>query len=157
MIEGQKATAPKSRPAAPSWLTRSEWVLLLVLAAVQFTHIMDFVIMMPLGPQFQTALRINTHEFGQLVSAYGFSASLSGLLAAWCIDRFDRKSALVVLHAGFTVGTLFCASAPNYLLLVVALAVAGGALLWFRQSQSRILVNSRRLAAAFAEEGPPPG
>jgi predicted MFS family arabinose efflux permease len=125
MIEGQKATALKSRPAAPSRLTGPEWVLLLVLAGVQFTHIMDFVIMMPLGPQFQTALRINTHEFGQLVSAYGFSACLSGLLAARFLDRFDRKKSLLVLYGGFTVGTLLCAVAPGYWPLMMARAVAG--------------------------------
>jgi predicted MFS family arabinose efflux permease len=111
---------------APSRLTRPEWGLLLVLAAVQFTHIMDFVIMMPLGPEFATALDLSTAEFGWLVSVYGFSASLSGLLAAWFLDRFDRKQALLFLYAGFTAGTLLCAAAPGYALLLVARAVAGG-------------------------------
>jgi predicted MFS family arabinose efflux permease len=109
-----------------SRLTRREWVLLLVLAAVQFTNIMDFVILMPLGPELTSALKITAAEFGWIVSAYGFSACLFGLLAAWYLDRFDRKSALLVLYAGFAVGTLFCAAAPNYPLLVVARAVAGG-------------------------------
>lgn len=112
--------------ATASRLTRAEWGLLLVLAAVQFTHLLDFVIMMPLGPEFATTLHTSPREFGWLVSSYGFAASLSGLLAAGFIDRYDRKGALLLLYAGFTAGTLLCAAAPNYLLLVAARAVAGG-------------------------------
>src|SRR5262249_43186508 len=101
-------------------LTGREWSLLLVLGAVQFTHILDFMIVMPLGPQYmdkpKTALP--PQQFGFMVSAYAFSACLSGLLAAWFIDRFDRKTSLLVLYAGFAAGTLLCAVAPNYLFLV---------------------------------------
>jgi predicted MFS family arabinose efflux permease len=100
-------------------------VLLLVLAAMQFTHIVDFVIVMPLGPQLQDALTIDVGQFGWFVSAYGFSACATGLLAALLLDRFDRKKSLLVLFAGFAVGTLLCAVAPNFLFLVLARAVAG--------------------------------
>jgi predicted MFS family arabinose efflux permease len=106
-------------------LTRREWLLILVLAAVQFTHILDFVIMMPLGPQFKQDLHLSEQLFGFLVSAYAFSAALAGLLAAWFIDRFDRKTALLGLYAGFTVGTLCCGAAPNYPLLLAARALTG--------------------------------
>jgi predicted MFS family arabinose efflux permease len=99
--------------------------LLLVLATVQFTHILDFVIMMPLGPQFKKDLHLSDQWFGFLVSAYAFSAAVAGLLAAWFIDRFDRKRALLALYAGFTVGTLCCAAAPNYPLLLAARALTG--------------------------------
>jgi predicted MFS family arabinose efflux permease len=116
---GRKAHGGASR------LTRAEWLLLLVLAAVQFTHIIDFMIVMPLGPRYMEELQITPQEFGFMVSAYAFSASVAGLLAAWFIDRFDRKTALLGLYAGFTLGTLFCAIAPNYLLLLLARAVAG--------------------------------
>ncbi len=121
----QPAPGPGSEDL--SRLTGAEWLLLLVLAAVQFTHIIDFMIMMPLGPQFmeKTGLNLNPQQFGFLVSAYAFSACLSGLLAAWFIDRFDRKFALLALYAGFGVGTLCCSLAPNYWLLLAARAVTG--------------------------------
>jgi predicted MFS family arabinose efflux permease len=112
--------------ADPMRLTRPEWGLLLVLAAVQLTHILDFVIIMPLGPKFVAAYGITPQQFSWMVSAYGFAASLSGLLAASFLDRFDRKNALLFLYAGFIVGTFFCAAAPNFPLLVAARAVAGG-------------------------------
>src|SRR5712692_253302 len=106
-------------------LTRSEWLLLLVLAAVQFTHSMDFMVMMPLGPQCRQELNINPQQFAMVVSSYGFSAALAGLLAAFCIDRFDRKITLLVLYAGLTTGTLLCAIAPGYWSLMLARTVAG--------------------------------
>jgi predicted MFS family arabinose efflux permease len=117
------ATPP---PVRPSRITPAEWGLLMVLAAVQFTHILDFVILMPLGPQFKTSLSVTSQQFAWMVSAYGFGASASGLLASWFLDRFSRKRSLLVLYVGFTVGTLLCAAAPNFLLLVVARAVTGG-------------------------------
>jgi predicted MFS family arabinose efflux permease len=100
-------------------------VLLLVLAGMQFTHIVDFVIVMPLGPKLQEALHIGTAKFGWFVSAYGFSACLTGLLAARLLDRCDRKKSLLVLYAGFAVGTFLCAVAPNFPVLVLGRAVAG--------------------------------
>lgn len=120
------ASAKPSEKRSASRLTRGEWGLLLVLAAVQFTHVLDFVIVMPLGPVFQESLHLNAERFGWMVSAYGFSASVSGLLAAWFLDRFDRKKALLVLYVGFTLGTLLCAVAPGYLVLVLGRIVAGG-------------------------------
>jgi predicted MFS family arabinose efflux permease len=124
IVEGDPAAAAGHR-RSPLRLTGAEWLLLLVLAAVQFTHIIDFVLVMPLGPEFQEALGLNTNQFGWMVSAYAFSASLSGLLAAWFLDRFDRKSALLVLYAGFIGGTLLCAAAPGYGVLLLGRAVAG--------------------------------
>jgi predicted MFS family arabinose efflux permease len=106
-------------------LTRAEWVLLLVLAAVQFTHSMDFMIIMPLGPRCRSELVISPRQFALVVGAYGFAAALGGLLAAWFIDRLDRKTALLVLYAGFTSGTLLCALAPGYWTLVFARSLAG--------------------------------
>src|SRR5947209_5774301 len=103
----------------------SEWLLLLVLAAVQFTHLIDFMIMMPLGPRYLRELDIGPRQFGLLVAAYGFSACLSGLLAASRIDRYDRKRALLFLYAGFTAGTLLCAVAGSFGLLLAGRAVAG--------------------------------
>jgi predicted MFS family arabinose efflux permease len=113
-------------PAGQLRMNRAEWLLLLTLAAVQFTHLVDFMIILPLGPQFMRVLKITPQAFGVLVSAYGFSASLSGLLAARFVDRFDRKRTLLLLYAGFTAGTLLCAVAADYWLLLFARTVAGG-------------------------------
>ncbi len=114
-----------ARPEFEHRLTRAEWLLLLVLAAVQFTHSTDFMIMMPLGPQCREELDINPQQFAVVVSIYGFSAAVAGLLAAFCIDRFDRKKTLLALYAGLTMGTLLCAIAPGYWSLMLARAVAG--------------------------------
>ncbi|MDB5050720.1 MAG: sugar transporter [Fibrobacteres bacterium] len=105
---------------------RQENVLLYVLAAIQFTHILDFMIVMPLGPRLMEIFRITPAQFGLIVSTYTFSAGLFGLIAAWFLDRFDRKRALLCLYGGFGLGTLACAFAPNYHFLVVARFLAGG-------------------------------
>jgi len=102
-----------------------ELPLLLTLAAVQFTHIVDFMIMMPLGPQFMRLFAIGPQQFGFLVSAYTFAAAASGFVAAFWIDRFDRKRALLGLYAGFVVATSLCGMAPDYPLLLAARIVAG--------------------------------
>ena len=102
-----------------------EWALLLVLAGVQFTHIMDFMVMMPLGPQFMRLLTLTPAQFGWLVSIYTFSASLCGFIAALYIDRFDRKHAVLFLYAGLAVSTLLCALAPGFGMLLAARAMAG--------------------------------
>ncbi len=117
--------APRGAGGVPR-LARAEWVLLLVLATVQFTHVVDFVIIVPLGPKLQEALHVTTHEFGWVVSAYGFAASATGLLAARLLHRFDRKKSLLLLFAGFTIGTFLCAVASNFLVLILGRAIAGG-------------------------------
>src|SRR6202023_517996 len=103
----------------------SEWLLLLMLAAVQFTVAVAFVIMMPLGPQLMRIFGIDTPAFNFAVSAYAGAAGVSGLGAAFFLDRFDRKTALLMIYAGFTIGTLLCAFAPTYETLVFARALAG--------------------------------
>jgi predicted MFS family arabinose efflux permease len=114
-------------PAEPApRFTPAQWLLLLVLALVQFTHIVDFMILMPLATDLQDAFGIRTQAFGVLVSAYGFAACLAGLLLAPWLDRFDRKPTLLLLYAGFTLGTLMCAVAPNYWVLLAGRALAGG-------------------------------
>jgi predicted MFS family arabinose efflux permease len=102
-----------------------EWLLLVMLAAVQFTVAVDFVIMMPLGPQLMRLFAIDTPAFNLAVSAYAGAAGLSGLGAAFFLDRFDRKTALLTIYAGFAIGTLLCALAPTYGALVFARALAG--------------------------------
>jgi predicted MFS family arabinose efflux permease len=105
--------------------SRREQLLIAILAGINFTHIMDFVIMMPLGPQFIRVFHIDTRQFAVLVSSYTFAAAVSGIICSLFLDRFDRKRALLCLYAGFIVGTLFCGLASSYPLLVGARVVAG--------------------------------
>ena len=102
-----------------------ERYLLLTLAGIQFSHILDFMIMMPLGPVLIKAFGISTHQFGLLVASYSFSAALSGLLAATFIDRFERKRLLLVMFGLFGLATLACGLAPGYATLLIARGLAG--------------------------------
>ncbi len=102
-----------------------EKYLLLTLAGIQFVHILDFMIMMPLGPILMEALGIDTHQFGLLVASYSFSAAVSGLLGATFVDRFERKRLLLIVFALFGLATLACGVAPGYATLLVARGVAG--------------------------------
>ncbi|MEI6034330.1 MAG: MFS transporter [Verrucomicrobiae bacterium] len=92
---------------------------------MQFTHIMDFMIMMPLGPMLMRQLSISAAQFSLLIAAYTMSAGVIGLLVAPFIDRFDRRRVLVVSYVGFIVGTYCCATAESVGGLVVARAVCG--------------------------------
>lgn len=102
-----------------------ERATLLTLGAVQFTHILDFMIMMPLGAQLMEVFRITPAQFSQLVAAYGLAAAVSGFAGGFMLDRFDRKRSLVVLYAGFGLATLACALAPTHVTLLVARLAAG--------------------------------
>jgi predicted MFS family arabinose efflux permease len=103
---------------------RERW-LLLTIAGIQFTHILDFMIMMPLGPQFTRLFAISDAQFGLLVSAYTLSAGVSGLAAATYVDRFDRKRLLLTLYVLFALATLACGLAPGYGFLMAARVAAG--------------------------------
>ena len=81
--------------------------------------------MSPLGAIIMPALDISAGQFGVAVSAYAFSAGISGVLAAGFADRFDRKRFLLFFYVGFTLGTLLCALAPNYHLLLLGRIVTG--------------------------------
>ena len=96
-----------------------------LLAITQFTVVLDFMVMSPLGDIMMKTLRITTSQFGVAVSAYAFSAGISGILTAGFADRFDRKKLLLFFYIGFVLGTLFCALAPNYELLVLARVITG--------------------------------
>jgi predicted MFS family arabinose efflux permease len=109
-----------------SWFeNNTEKYTLIILTAIQFTNILDFVIMMPLGPQLMRIFDITPQQFGLVVSAYTFSAGISGFGAAFFLDRFDRKRSLLALYAGFTIGTFLCSVAPTYGFLLGARIVAG--------------------------------
>lgn len=102
-----------------------ERFFLFSLAGIQFTHILDFMIMMPLGPEFIRELNINTHEFGLLLSSYTFAAAIAGVFATYFVDRFERRALLLSLYACFIIATLVCGLAPDYHSLFIARAFAG--------------------------------
>jgi predicted MFS family arabinose efflux permease len=113
-------------PAGAFHLTRwQERGLLGVLSAVQFSHIVDFILIMPLGPQLMRLYGITPAEFGVLVSAYSFTAAIFGFVNALYVDRMNRKSVLLVFFALFALATLACGLAPGYALLLVARSLAG--------------------------------
>ena len=105
--------------------SRYQSLLIALLAFVQFTVILDFMIMSPLGAIIMPALNITAGQFGVAVSAYAFSAGISGILAAGFADRFDRKRLLLFFYFGFTAGTALCALAPTYHVLLIGRIVAG--------------------------------
>lgn len=102
-----------------------ERTTLLTLGAVQFTHILDFMIMLPLGAQLMAVFDITPGQFARLVASYGIAAAVSGFAGGFVLDRFDRKRSLVVLYAGFGLATLACALAPTYWTLLLCRLAAG--------------------------------
>lgn len=102
-----------------------EKILLWTLAAINFTHIVDFMILMPLGPQLMRIFEITPKEFGLLVSSYTFSAGLSSFLGAFFLDKYDRRKILLWVFTGFLLGTLACALSPNYFILLISRVISG--------------------------------
>lgn len=116
--------APQSLPP-PARISRAEWGLILILVAIQFTHMVDFVIIMPLGGRLMRELNLTEAQFAHIVSAYAWAAGIASLLASFVMDRFDRKSVLLTMYAGFTLSTLFCGLAAGYEWLLVSRTLAG--------------------------------
>jgi multidrug resistance protein len=102
-----------------------EKLLLWTLAAINFTHIVDFMILMPLGPQLMRIFEISPREFGLLVSSYTFSAGLSSFLGAFVLDKYDRRKIMLCVFTGFLLGTLACALSPNYPILLISRILSG--------------------------------
>ncbi|TGK01936.1 MFS transporter [Leptospira langatensis] len=111
------ATRPK--------IVHHEIFLIFLLASIQFTNIMDFMIMFPLQDYFLKQFQIDTTMFSFILSSYSFAAAVAALLGANFIDRFNRKSAAIFLYTGFLVGTALCAIAQTYTFLLFARVVAG--------------------------------
>lgn len=105
--------------------TSYQKLLIAILALLQFTVILDFMVISPLGDILMKTLDMSTSNFGLVVSAYAFSAGASGLLAAGFADKFDRKKLLIFFYIGFIAGTIFCALASNYWMLLVARIITG--------------------------------
>ncbi|WP_418123441.1 MFS transporter [Chryseobacterium sp. PTM-20240506] len=99
--------------------------VIFILAITQFTVILDFMVMSPLGDMLMKSLSLKPSAFGFAVSAYAFSAGVSGLLTAGFADRFDRKKLLLFFYIGFIIGTIFCGMAQSYAALVAARIITG--------------------------------
>lgn len=99
--------------------------VVLLLALTQFSVVLDFMVMSPLGDMLMKQLKLQPSEFGIVVSAYAFSAGTSGLLTAGFADKFDRKKLLLFFYSGFIIGTLFCALSDSFVTLVLARIFTG--------------------------------
>lgn len=105
--------------------TFNQKIIIAILALLQFTVILDFMVISPLGDILMKTLDMTTANFGFAVSAYAFSAGISGLLAAGFADKFDRKKLLIFFYTGFIIGTVFCALSSSYMMLLMARIVTG--------------------------------
>ena len=105
--------------------TFNQKIIIAILALLQFTVILDFMVISPLGDILMKTLDMTTSNFGFAVSAYAFSAGISGLLAAGFADKFDRKKLLIFFYPGFIIGTVFCALSSSYMMLLMARIVTG--------------------------------
>lgn len=100
-------------------------LVIVLLALLQFTIVLDFMVLAPLGDFLMKSLSMTPKGFGLVVSSYAFSAGASGILAAGFADKFDRKKLLLFFYAGFIVGTLCCALSTTYEMLLGARIVTG--------------------------------
>ena len=105
--------------------TRYQVLVILLLSLTQFTVVLDFMVMSPLGDMLMKSMELTTSQFGFAVSGYAFSAGISGLLTAGFADRFDRKKLLLFFYVGFIAGTLFCGLATTYPMLMAARIITG--------------------------------
>ncbi|MBI2268952.1 MAG: MFS transporter [Bacteroidetes bacterium] len=112
-------------PIVKANFTSDQIFVIFILALTQFTVVLDFMVMSPLGDMLMKSMSLTTSQFGFSVSAYAFSAGISGLLTAGFADRFDRKTLLLFFYIGFIAGTLLCGLATSYPLLIAARIVTG--------------------------------
>src|SRR5690606_11721910 len=108
-----------------SVFTTYQVFVIAILSILQFSIVLDFMVLSPLGAQLIEELEISTTQFGWVVSAYAFSAGISGIFAAGFADKFDRKKLLLFFYTGFIIGTAFCGIAPDYHFLLGARIVTG--------------------------------
>lgn len=106
-------------------MTSKEKTILILLAALNFTHILDFMIMMPLGNYLMPYFNISGQKFSVIVAVYPVSACVASLVASFFVDAFDRKKVLLFGYIGFLVGTILCGFAPSANLLLASRIVAG--------------------------------
>ena len=105
--------------------TNYQVLVIILLGLTQFTVVLDFMVMSPLGDMLIKSMSLTTSQFGFAVSAYAFSAGISGLLTAGFADKFDRKKLLLFFYIGFIAGTLFCGLSSSYFMLLAARIITG--------------------------------
>jgi predicted MFS family arabinose efflux permease/AcrR family transcriptional regulator len=113
-----------STKAKPIFTSYEKFVIAII-AIIQFSVVLDFMVLSPLSAILLEEMKISTAEFGWVVSAYAFSAGISGILAAGFADKFDRKKLMLFFYIGFVFGTFLCAIAPTYQFLMMARIVTG--------------------------------
>lgn len=118
------SSGDKGKPASSAFTPYQKFVVL-ILALTQFTVVLDFMILSPLGDILMKSLNMGTKQFGSVVSAYAISAGISGFLAAGFADKHDRKKLLLFFYVGFIAGTLFCGLANSYHTLFLARIMTG--------------------------------
>jgi predicted MFS family arabinose efflux permease len=106
-------------------MTKNERIILFLLASLNFTHFLDFMIMIPLNNYLVPYFQISAKQFTYLVSSYSISAAISGFVTAFIVDNLDRKRVLLVSYVGFMIGTIACGFAGTYQLLLVTRVIAG--------------------------------
>src|SRR4029079_16185081 len=115
----------QTNEAEKAKFTPYQVIAIILLTLTQFTVVLDFMVMSPLGDMLMKSMSLTTKQFGLAVSAYAFSAGASGLLTAGFADRFDRKKLLLFFYVGFIAGTLFCGLASTYAMLIAARIITG--------------------------------
>lgn len=123
-VPSQAKEQSQTLQTAPTF-TGYQIFMVTVLALLQFTVILDFMVLSPLGTILMKTMKMQPHEFGTVVSAYAFSAGISGILAAGFADKFDRKKLLMFFYVGFILGTFFCGIANSYATLLAARIITG--------------------------------
>ena len=118
-------TTTTANTTVKTTFTRYQIFIIAILAILQFTLILDFMVLSPLGAILMQELSIKPAQFGLVVSAYAFSAGASGLLAAGFADKYDRKKLLLFFYVGFVFGTVLCALATTYQFLLIARIITG--------------------------------
>src|SRR6476661_5659152 len=113
------------KPTKQGIFTRYQVFIIAILAILQFSIILDFMVLSPLGALLIEKLHIKTSQFGLVVSVYAFSAGASGLLAAGFADKYDRKKLLLFFYTGFVIATFLCGIAPNFHFLIFARTLTG--------------------------------
>ena len=106
-------------------MSKNERLIIILLASINFTHILDFMIMMPLGNYLMPYFKISPQQFTFLVGAYTLTAGVSGFAAAFFVNNYDRKKVLLYGYTGFLIGTIACGIAPTFELLLAARILAG--------------------------------
>ena len=109
----------------PIKFSKYQILVITLLALTQFTVVLDFMVMSPLGDMLMKSMDLKTSEFGFAVSSYAFSAGIAGILTAGFADRYDRKKLLLFFYIGFILGTLFCGLTTSYPMLIAARIVTG--------------------------------